>query len=101
MRVGKEESSSFLKKRTKKLLFSAAVFCASSLAARADITDSTALLVDGDHERFIIMINGIPVGAPGGRKLAGAAYFLDTLLHAGDNDVAVSTALDGLPAQCS
>jgi hypothetical protein len=70
------------------------LLCLAPGAARADIPDSTALLVDGDQARFIITVNGLPVGTSAGRKLAGAAFYLDTLLRPGDNEVTVTTELD-------
>ena len=82
-----------MKKRTKKLLPFALVFAARSVAW-ADIPESTALLVDGDHTRFKMMVDGIPIGSPEARPLAGAAFFIDSLLHAGDNDVTVIATSD-------
>ena len=62
--------------------------------AWADVADSYALQVDGDHSRFTIAVNGLPVGAISGRKLSGAFFFLDALLREGSNEIIVRTALD-------
>ncbi len=63
-------------------------------AAWADVADSYALQVDGDHVRFTVAVNGLPVGAINGRRLSGAYFFLDALLREGSNEVTVRTALD-------
>ncbi len=62
--------------------------------AWADVADSYALQVDGDHVRFTIAVNGLPVGAISGRKLSGAFFFVDALLRQGSNEITVRTALD-------